>query len=248
MALSSVSPGVDRYVTIFRYGSVVFFNVSWKEQREIIAEIKKYSKDSISIGFEQREKYEIAIKPGMTEAEIESDDVIKGDYARVAQLNMNNVAVISTIMSQTVALDSYNVTVEELLAALEQINENVKKTGRIANDEKEALFKVVAQSNSIFNDMLTKVRVKERSDTAWNYAQCDRVYEGMKEEFEVDERFSHVVFKLNLIQQNAKFFLDVLHNQKSNALEWIIIVLIGFECGLMLMDMSGMGTMLLSGS
>lgn len=219
----------------------VFFNVSWKEQREIISEIKKYrcgninvqfqklqmqffpcyddsvpfslnilysllacSKDSISIGFEHREKYKVAIKPGMTEAELESDDIIKGDYARVAQLNMNNVAVISTIMSQTVALDYYNVTVEELLEALEQINENVRKNGRIANYEKEALFKVVAQSNSIFNDMLTKVRVKERSDTAWNNAQYDRVYEGMKEEFELDERFSHVVFKLNLIQQNGE--------------------------------------------
>ena len=246
MALSAVSPDVNRYVVLYRYGSVVFFNVPFSKQRDIIQQIKKYCEDPVAVGFEQQEKYDIVVQPGLTESELENVDVIKGDFATVSQLDMNNVAVISTIMSQTVALDSYNIIVETLLEAMETINTNIKKNGKISNDEREHLFKVVAQSNSLFNDMLTKLRVKERSDTAWNFVQYDRVYEGLKEEFELDERFSHVTFKLNLIQQNAKFFLDILHNQKSNTLEWIIIVLIGFECALMCLDMSGLGTMLMA--
>ena len=63
----------------------------------------------------------------------------------------------------------------------------------------------------------------------------------MKEEFEIYTRFKDIEFKLNLIQENAKFFLEVLHNQKSNTLEWIIIVLILFECILMCLEMSGLG-------
>lgn len=51
----------------------------------------------------------------------------------------------------------------------------------------------------------------------------------------------NVEMKLDLIQQNAKFFIEVLDSQKSNALEWVIIVLISFECGLMMLDMSGKG-------
>ncbi|CAN0234637.1 unnamed protein product, partial [Phaeothamnion confervicola] len=47
-------------------------------------------------------------------------------------------------------------------------------------------------------------------------------------EFELVPRFRDLEFKLNLIQHNTKFFLDVLHNQKSDKLEWTIIVLI---CG-----------------
>lgn len=245
-ALSAVSPNISRYVVLYRYGSIVFFNVPFTKQREIIKQIKKYSKDPIAFGFEKQEKYDIVVKPGLTESEMERIDVIKGDFATVSELDMNNVAVISTIMSQTVALDSYNITVETLLEDMEKINANIKKNGKISNDEREHLFKVVAQSNSLFNDMLTKLRVKERSDTAWNFVQYDRVYEGLKEEFELDERFSHVTFKLNLIQQNAKFFLDILHNKKSNTLEWIIIVLIGFECALMCLDMSGIGTIIMS--
>ena len=63
----------------------------------------------------------------------------------------------------------------------------------------------------------------------------------MKFEFDIDMRFEQIEFKLNLIQQNAKFFLEVLSQQKSDTLEWIIIVLILFECILMCAEMSGAG-------
>jgi hypothetical protein len=58
---------------------------------------------------------------------------------------------------------------------------------------------------------------------------------------EIDDRFENIEFKLNLIQQNAKFFLEVLHHQKSNNLEWIIAILILAECILMCIEMSGLG-------
>ena len=103
------------------------------------------------------------------------------------------------------------------------------------------VFSSVAQNNSIFIDMVSKLGIKDRSDTAWNLSQYEDIHEGMKEEFEIYTRFKDIEFKLNLIQENAKFFLEVLHNQKSNTLEWIIIVLILFECILMCLEMSGLG-------
>lgn len=63
---------------------------------------------------------------------------------------------------------------------------------------------------------------------------------------ELDDRFENIEFKLNLIQNNAKFFLEVLHHQKSNNLEWIIVALILAECVLMCIEMSGMGHVLFS--
>ena len=99
----------------------------------------------------------------------------------------------------------------------------------------------VAQNNSIFIDMVSKLGIKDRSDTAWNLSQYEDIHEGMKEEFEIYTRFKDIEFKLNLIQQNAKFFLEVLQHQKSNSLEWIIVWLIGLESVLMCIDMSGKG-------
>jgi len=68
----------------------------------------------------------------------------------------------------------------------------------------------------------------------------------MKDEFEIYNRFENIEFKLNLIQDNAKFFLEGLQGQKSNTLEWAIIVLIALEGILMILDMSGLGSELFS--
>lgn len=70
----------------------------------------------------------------------------------------------------------------------------------------------------------------------------------MREEFEIESRFDNIEFKLNLIQQNAKFFLEMLNDQKGNTLEWVIIVLISFECVLMIMEMSGAGDIFFANS
>ena len=129
-----------------------------------------------------------------------------------------------------------------MLATFDQINSIVTKTGNFTAMQKETLFKVVAQNNSLFIDMLAKLGIKDRSDTAsWNNPQYEKIHMGMKHEFEIENRFEDIEFKLNLIQQNAKFFLEILHNQKTDTLEWIIIVLIAFECILMILEMSGLG-------
>ncbi len=225
-----------RFVAVFRYGSVVLFNVSPKDAGSILEDIKSHSTEPIPKPFERRERFEVAISPNMQETAH-----VNADFATVKELNINNVAIISRIMAQTVAFDSYNDMVDELLATFADINSTVKRTGNFTAMEKDMLFKVVAQNNSLFIDIIAKLGIKERSDTAWNMSQYERLYDGMRDEFEIENRFDQIELKLNMIQQNAKFFLELLHNQKSDTLEWIIIVLIGFECILMIMDMSGLG-------
>jgi uncharacterized Rmd1/YagE family protein len=167
---------------------------------------------------------------------------VTGEYCVVQELNMKSVDVISTVMAQSVALDSYNDTVDELLSNFEVINGKVMEgTGNLTTIDRDKMFQAVARNNSIFIEMVSKVGIKDRIDTAWNLSQYEDIHDGMKEEFDIYQRFEHIEFKLNLIQQNAKFFLEVLANQKSNSLEWIIIILIMFECGLMCLEMSGAG-------
>ena len=108
---------------------------------------------------------------------------VTGDYCMVPELDMNGVAVIGTIMGQTVTLDSYSDTVEELLTNFARINSTVTQTGSFTTGDKSFLFKTVAQNNSIFIDMISKVRIKDRSDTAWNLTKYETIHYGLKEEF-----------------------------------------------------------------
>lgn len=242
--LKPSSPGEPfRFVAVYRFGSVVFFNMTTRESGKLLESIKQYGQKSIATGFERRENFGVVVQPQLTHMK-EPMQVVTGDYCVVESLDMNSVSVIALILAQTTALDSYNDIAEELLENFAAINTRVRQSGRFTDMEKTGLFRVVAQNNSIFIDMISKLGIKERSDTAWNLSAFTEVYEGMKEEFEIEQRFDNIEFKLDMIQQNAKFFLEVLHNQKTNFLEWIIIVLILFECILMILEMTGLGTSL----
>jgi uncharacterized Rmd1/YagE family protein len=65
-----------------------------------------------------------------------------------------------------------------------------------------------------------------------------QVWESLRHEFELEQRFRRIDFKLNLIQHNTKYFLEIMHNQKSDKLEWTIIVLIAVEILVSLADMA----------
>jgi uncharacterized Rmd1/YagE family protein len=239
-----------RYVAVFRFGSVVFLNVSPPEIAQLVRDIKKYSKEPVPTDFERKESFGILVKPDMleetTEEESTSTPTVTGDYCIVPELDMNGVAVISNIMGQTVALDTYNDTVDDLLANFASINSTVAKTGKFTSTDRDSLFKTVAQNNSIFIDMISKIRIKDRSETAWSITKYESIHYGLKSEFELEERLNQIEYKLSLIQDNAKFFLDVLQSQKSNSLEWIIVILISVECVLMCTDMSGYGETVVS--
>lgn len=167
--------------------------------------------------------------------------VVTGDYCILPKLDIKGVAVISNIMAQTVALDSYNDTVDDLLAAFALINSRVAAGQSLSDKDKHFLFQTVAQNNSIFIDLISKIRLKDRSEMAWKFPVYDAIHEGLREEFEIENRFQDIEFKINLVQENAKFFLRVLAGQKSNSLEWLIVWLISAECVLMCIEMSGMG-------
>lgn len=235
----------SRFIAVFDFGSVVLFNVAPREEVELLREIKQFASGPVLSGSERKEKFCVHVQPDAGDGSIhdgESEDVVTADYCVVQELNMKAVDVISNVMAQSVALDSYNDTVDELLDQFESINKKVMSgEGGLTTSDRDKMFRTVAQNNGIFIEMVSKVGIKDRIDTAWVMSQYENISEGMREEFDIDQRFEHIEFKLNLIQQNAKFFLEILAHQKSNMLEWIIIVLISFECVLMCMEMSGVG-------
>ena len=69
----------------------------------------------------------------------------------------------------------------------------------------------------------------EGSDAAWENADYHYTWEGLRKDFELDYRFKDLSLKVDIVKDNTRFFLEVLQNNKSTKLEWIIIILIAAE-------------------
>jgi uncharacterized Rmd1/YagE family protein len=225
------------YVAIYRFGSVIFFNVSPRIQKTMLQAIKKHALEPLAQGLEQKDTFIVCVMPNVPRSQVTSEHCI------VPNLNMNAVAVISEVMAQSVALESYNEIVDSLLEKFAILNSTISRTNKMDLDKK-MLFSKIAQNNRIFIDLISKIRIKKRNQIAWDQMEFEVIHSGMTREFDIDDRFELIQFKLDLIQQNSKLFLEVIQHQKSASLEWVIVVLIGFECGLMILEMTGQGSAL----
>ena len=184
---SSSGTEINRFVAVFQFGSVVFFNVSPKDIATLVDEIKTVSTGQLDAGNECKDRFCVHVQPPHISSQNDDEDFdeVTADYCIVPELNMKSVDVISNVMAQSVALDAYNEKVDELLADFERINHKVTIEGNLSPVDRDKMFRSVAQNNSIFLK-LSKVGIKDRVDTAWNLSQYETVSEGMRDEFDID--------------------------------------------------------------
>jgi uncharacterized Rmd1/YagE family protein len=85
--------------------------------------------------------------------------------------------------------------VESSLEVFSNLNREMERTGTFTI-KKGHLFRLVAQNNILITEIITKLGLLERSDTAWKYAQYGPIWEGLRNEFELEARFQTLDLKV----------------------------------------------------
>ncbi|CAN1798464.1 Protein RETARDED ROOT GROWTH-LIKE [Linum perenne] len=197
-------------MVVFQYGSIVLFNAREHEVDE----------------------YEVREKPTLDtwmEAGL--------DHIMLQYLNIDGIRTIGSVLGQSIALDYYGRQVDGMVAEFTDINRGMEKTGTFSMDSKK-LFQLVGKANSNLADIILKLGLFERSDIAWKDAKYGQIWEYLRDEFELTQRFASLDFKLKFVEHNIRFLQEILQNRKSDFLEWLIIVLISVEIVISVFDIS----------
>lgn len=219
--MESVPAHSERYMVAFSYGSVVFINFDHDEQDAALALVSRFSTDRFQEA--RKDDYGIVLRPSLAGWSQGGHD-----HIMVKHLDTNNIRVIASVLGQSVALDHYAKQVDAMVNTFSELNRGMEQTGTFTMKRKK-LFQLVAAANTTLADVILRLGLLERSDTAWTFAHYAKIWEHLRDDFELDERFESLDFKLNIIQHNVRFFLDILQKRKSDTLEWIIILLIAGE-------------------
>jgi uncharacterized Rmd1/YagE family protein len=121
------------------------------------------------------------------------------DQITLRMLDTDNIRVISSILGQSIALDHYAKRVDEMVNTFSELNRGMEKTGTFTMTRK-SLFQLVAAANTTLADVILRLGLLERSDAAWKDANYAQIWEYLRDDFELDERFESLDFKLNIIQ------------------------------------------------
>uniref|UniRef100_A0A5B6YJR0 Putative sporulation protein RMD1 n=1 Tax=Davidia involucrata TaxID=16924 RepID=A0A5B6YJR0_DAVIN len=220
-SVASLSGSECCYMVVFQYGSIVLFNV---RDHEVDGYLKIVEKHASGLLPEMRkDEYEVREKPTL-------NTWMQGglDYIMLQYLNTDGIRTIGSVLGQSIALDYYVRQVDGMVAEFTDINRGMEKTGTFTMERKK-LFQLVGKANSNLADVILKLGLFERSDIAWKDAKYAQIWEFLRDEFELSQRFASLDFKLKFVEHNIRFLQEILQNRKSDFLEWLIIILIGAE-------------------
>ena len=131
------------------------------------------------------------------------------------QLEYNNIRTLSHVLAQSVALDRYAEVAERMLSNFMHMNSTMKRRGDFKDVKKSKLLSLVAENNMILTDIIAKLGLQERFDIAWKSNQHNKVYEHLRDELEIEERFEIVQTKVTTF--HALSMLCASHTQAARA-------------------------------
>jgi uncharacterized Rmd1/YagE family protein len=218
---------LNSFAVFFPYGAVVLFGVPDAQHEPLLEVASPY----VTAGRQEKpasDDYTVILK--MQAADWCS---FQPDRVTVREFDLNSIRVISQVLAQTVAMEHYEKQTNHMLETFQALNAKLGAQ-RALWRSREQLSKILAENNTILNDMIVQLKVLDRSDTAWRYGKYDFLWIGMRNEFELKARFEALEFKVTHVQHNIKFFLEVVQSQRSARLEWIIVFLIATEVAIAL--------------
>ncbi|XWS64211.1 hypothetical protein CRYUN_Cryun06bG0167000 [Craigia yunnanensis] len=210
-----------RYMVVFHYGSAVLFNIEDHEVESYLEIVRRHASGLLP----EMRKDDYCVK----EQPLLAKDMQGGpDYIVLKTLDTDSIRIIGSVLGQSIALDYFVSQVDGMVEEFAGINRAMEKTGTFTMDRTK-LIKLVGKANSNLADVILKVGLFERSEIAWREAKYAQIYEYLREEYEVTQRFGNLDFKLKFVEHNIHFLQEVIQNRRSDLLEWCIIFLLTIE-------------------
>jgi uncharacterized Rmd1/YagE family protein len=211
--------GENSFIFVYRFGSLVFFNVEPGRQTAVIEKLKAI------VG-----RSDIVMTSDEYALEVHDDVKNTVHFERVVldTLTLDRIDLMALVLAQSTALEHFENKVEELLNRSREISGFLKNTGRMRRTAR-IINKFIGYCMTTKQDLVTSMYLLDKPDETWEDQILHNLHRDAAEMFELKERYRTVDHKLKMIEDNLKIIANLLANKKMAFLEWLIIVLIAVE-------------------
>jgi uncharacterized Rmd1/YagE family protein len=206
-------------IFLYPFGAVVFHNVP-PERRE--AELAQLHRTRPGLTTQVvRESFTVREEPG---ARV---DIVEGTLV-VDQLSPGRAAVVALIVAQSAAMEYYERIVEKLFTRTDKLVEPLERRGSVPLRTRE-LHRFIGQAIGTRAEVITVLSLLDKPDATWDDPALDRIYDDLRAEFDLVDRYSALTQKLQGVQEALELVLDVARDRRMWLLETAIFLLIAIE-------------------
>ncbi|MBI5466359.1 MAG: RMD1 family protein [Candidatus Kerfeldbacteria bacterium] len=224
-----IEMSASKYLVVFEYGSVVFFNFTSPEIRSWLERLKVYAHRANRREFvDQFTLYIDARKPRLATTE----------ELTVKQFMLDVVKLVAIVLSRSVGLEYYEDLIDRNLAKLEQSVEALSREGRLILKRRE-LMKEVGLALAIQHELAYNLELLDAPDVVWERgAAMQHLYEHLTAQFSITNRVQVLERKISIISRSSEFIIERLQERTANLLEWAIIFLFVIDLVFIFLELS----------
>lgn len=208
----------DKFVYIFHYGMMSFFNMTKVEIDTTLTQIEPfcdgYATEKIS------EDINVLIEA--TTLKVQFEDVI------LPELNPEMIRLVMLNTSQSVALNRYAEITEGLLIETNEHTKYLENKGKL-DISGIKLKQFIGKILNIKNKISENLYIFDSPEATWEDEQLNRLNSELKNTFDLKDRYQLIHDRIDIIKENLELFKDIMDHKESSRLEWIIIILIVIE-------------------
>jgi uncharacterized Rmd1/YagE family protein len=219
--VSKYKEGSD--IFFFDYGCVVFWDYSKKLENQIIGQIEGFGEGPISTLESDEFSYQIAKNIPKT--------TIQNDEIKLSSNRIFEKLTISFGLSQSVKLETFEQTLERTVKQTKSLPENLANHGKIDLSRRQ-ISKKMGRLFLVRNDINLHTEILGMPDFFWEYPEYESLYTMVIKNLDVPQRAEILNRRLDMIQELLSMLGDELNHRHSSKLEWVIIILISVEVGL----------------
>ncbi len=221
------SQGEHGYVALFRYGVAVFINIPPLEQQHLIDQtLRTYLEEPIQSG--EEESIEVMIVP-------DQDERVHGERITLRERSIPRLQILAEVMARSVLLADYEARITRSFDMVEPL---ALKLSQIRGPRTSVqLLQTIGTALATEHDMVGRAAVTEKPDLLWEHSELEGLYLMLENDFELCDRDTALVRKINLVSRTAQTSLELLHSRRSLRVEWYIVILIIVEILLTLFDL-----------
>lgn len=210
----------DAEIFVYPFGAVVFHDVN--EERRA----------------RELQRIETAI-PGATHKVVKEEFTVRSDAATtdvrveegmlvVDRLTPARAAIVALTVAQSAAMEYYEGIVDRLFLRTAEIVEPLEKHGNVPMRVRR-LHRFIGEAIGTRTEVLSVLHLLDKPDAAWDDPQMDHIYDDLRAEFDLVDRYSALESKLRSVQDSLELVLDVARDRRLVLLEAAIVGLIVFE-------------------
>jgi required for meiotic nuclear division protein 1 len=207
-------------VFIYPFGAIVFYDLSAADRDAELGRLLR-ARPGLRATSGGAEEIVVREDPGAR------PDVSQGTLT-LDQLTPERANVVALIIAQSAAMEYYEGAVEQMFGQTSRRVERLESRGTVSLRTRP-LHQFIGAAIATRSEVLSVLHLLDKPDEAWDDPGMDRIYDELRAEFDLVDRYQALEMKLRSVQEALELVLDVARDRRLVSLELTVILLIGFE-------------------